>query len=128
MPTVTYLKRQPLEAVEQGVTGLYAKVTIGASGAATTTGYGFTSIAKSTTGEYLITLDRKYKKLLGLHVTFEQATDQGLIHSIKTNSLSSAGTILIRTAVGATETEPSSGTIMYIEVIVGDTGMRGGVA
>ena len=128
MPTATYLKRNPVQAVEQGATALFAKVSIGASGAATTTGYGFTSIAKSTTGEYLITLDRKYKKLLGLHVTFEQATDQGLITSIKTNSLTSAGTILIRTAVGTTETEPSSGTIMYVNLIVGDTGMNGGVA
>ncbi len=128
MPTATYLKRNPVQAVEQGATVLYAKVSIGSSGAATSTGYGFTSIAKSDTGEYLITLDRKYKKLLGLNITFQQATDQGLIHSIKTNSISSAGTILFRTAVGTTETEPSSGTVMYIQVIVGDTGMSGGVS
>jgi hypothetical protein len=128
MPTATYLKRNPVQVIEQGATTLYARVAIGASGAATTTGYGFTSIAKSTTGEYLITLDRKYKKLLALNVTVQQATDQGLITSIKTNSLTSAGTILIRTAVGATETEPSSGSILYIELTVGDTGMSGGVA
>jgi hypothetical protein len=129
MPTVTYLKRNPPMAIEQGVTALYIKLTVGSTGAVTaTSGYGLRSITRDATGEYTILLDRKYKKLLKYHATFIQATDQGLITSIKTDSMSSAGSLAIRTHVGVTETDPSSGTIILFEIVVADTGMSGGVA
>ena len=130
MPGVTYLKRNPVMTVEQGVTNLFLRVNIGSSGAvSSTSGYGFatTAVVRNGAGDYTITLDRKYKKLLACSVTVVQATAQGLGLSVKTDSVSSAGTINIVTSVGATATDPSSGTVLRFAIFVGDTGMTGGV-
>jgi len=132
MPTVTYLKRNPVQTVEQGATSVMLKVVIGASGAVTSySGFGFgttasNGVARTGAGLYTIRFDRKYKKLLSYNFSVIQAVGQGLISSIVTDSTASAGTLAIRTAVGATETDPSSGSTLVFHIIVGDTAMRGG--
>lgn len=129
MPSATYLKRNPVQAIEQGVTTLYARVNVGSSGAVSAfTGYGITNVVRNGQGDYTITLDRKYKKLLALNMLVVQATAQGLLLSVKTDSTSSAGTINIITSVGATATDPSSSTVLKFAITVADTGMTGGVS
>lgn len=129
MPTVTYLKRNPVQTVEQGVTSLFLRVNVGASGAVSSfSGYGFTNVVRNGAGDYTITLDRKYKKLLALSQLVVQSTQQGLGVTVKTDSVSSAGTLNVITHVGATATDPSSGTVLKYKIIVADTGMTGGVA
>jgi hypothetical protein len=129
MPTVTYLKRNPPMAVEQGVTSLFLRVNVGATGAVSAiSGYGISGVVRNSAGDYTITFDRKYKKLLDCSLTVVQSTAQGLGLSVKTDSVSSAGTLNIVTSVGATATDPSSGTVLRFQIAVGDTGMTGGVA
>lgn len=129
MTTATYLKRGPIQTVEDGVTTLYVSLTVGASGAVTTSsGYGLTSITKeATAGEYTILLDRKYKKLLGVNPTVIQATTQGLSWVVATDSIASAGSIKMAFSVGAVATNPSSATIVLFAITIADTSMRGGV-
>ena len=130
MPTVTYLKRNPVQAVEQGVTSIYAKLVVGATGAVTSySGYGISLVARNATGNYTITLDRKYKKLLNFNDTLIQATPQGLRCTIEGNNVASAGTIVLEYNTDAgTATELSNGTIVLFCITVADTGMTGGVA
>ena len=129
MPTVTYLKRDQVQTIEQGVTSLYIKLTVGSTGAVSaTSGFGLTSITRSGTGNYTILLDRKYKKLLACSATFIQGTPQGLGLAVKTDSIASAGSVAIATNVTATATDPSSGTIILFKITVADTGLTGGVS
>ena len=129
MPTATYLKRNPAQAVEQGVTDLFLRVNVGGTGAVSAiSGYGISTVVRNNAGDYTITLDRKYKKLLELSGTVVQATAQGLVYSVKTDSVASAGTINIITSVGSTATDPSSGSVLRLRICVADTGLTGGVA
>ena len=129
MITVTYLKRDSVQTIEQGVTALYIKLTVGSTGAvSSTSGYGLTSITRTGAGNYTILLDRKYKKLLACSATFIQSTPQGLGLAVKTDSIASAGSVAIATNVTATATDPTSGTIILFKITVADTGLTGGVS
>jgi hypothetical protein len=130
MPIVSYFKRDKVQVIEQGVTTLYVKLVVGASGAVTSfSGYGIDNLARNATGNYTITLDRKFKKLLGISDTLIQATPQGLKMTVEGNNVSSAGTIVLEYNTDAgTATELSSGTIVLFAITVGDTAMSGGVS
>jgi hypothetical protein len=130
MSTATYLKRGSIQTVEDGVTTLYVKLTVGASGAVSaSSGYGLTSITKeSTAGEYTILLDRKYKKLLGVNPTVIQATTQGLSWVVGTDSIASAGSLKMAFSVDAVATNPSDTTIILFAITIADTSMRGGIS
>lgn len=130
MSSATYLKRGSVQTIEDGVTTLYVKLTVGASGAVSaSSGYGLTSITKeATAGEYTILLDRKFKKLLGVNCTIIQATTQGLSWVVATDSIESAGSIKMALSVDAVATNASSSTIILFAITVADTSMRGGVS
>lgn len=130
MPIATYFKRNPVQTIEQGVTTLYVKLTVGASGAvSSSSGYGLTSITKeATAGEYTILLDRKFKKLLAVVPSVIQGTTQGLSWVVATDSIASAGSLKMAFSVDAVATNPSSSTIILFAITVADTSMRGGVS
>jgi hypothetical protein len=129
MPIATYLKRNPVQAIEQGVTTVYAKLVVGATGAVTSdSGYGLTSIVRNGVGNYTITLDRKFKKLLAVVPTVIQATPQGVKMTLEADAIASAGTITLEWNTDAgTATELSSGTVVLFAITVGDTSLTGGV-
>lgn len=128
MPIATYLKRNPVQAVEQGVTTLYAKLTVGATGAVSASaGYGLSSIVRNSTGNYTITLDRKFKKLLSVLPTVVEGTPQGLEMTVTADSMSSGGAITVEFGTdGGTATDPSSGQIILFAITVADTGLANG--
>ena len=129
MPTATYLKRDKVQTIEQGVTTLYLKLTVGSTGAvSSSSGYGLTSFTRESTGEYTILLDRKYKKLLACVPTIIQGTTQGLSFVVDTDSIASAGSVRVAFSVDAAATDPSSGTIILFAITVADTGLSGGVS
>jgi len=129
MPIVSYFKRDGVKAIEQGATTLYAKLVVGTTGAVTSfSGYGITNVARNGVGNYTITLDRKFKKLLNLNDTLIQATPQGLNATIEGDNVASAGTIVLEFNTSAgTATELSSGTIALFAITVADTALPGGV-
>jgi hypothetical protein len=129
MPIASYFKRDKVQVIEQGVTTLYAKLVVGASGAVTSfAGYGIDNLARNATGNYTITLDRKFKKLLGIHQTIIQATPQGLEMTVEGDNVASAGTIVLEfNTDGGTATELSSSTIVLFAITVADTSLSGGI-
>lgn len=129
MPIASYFKRNPVQTIEQGSTTLYCKLTVGATGAVSAaTGYGLSGIARNDVGNYTITLDRKFKKLLSVLPTVIQATPQGLKMTLEADAIASAGTVTLEWNTDAgTATELSSGTIVIFAITVADTGMTGGI-
>lgn len=129
MTIASYFKRDKVQVIEQGVTTLYAKLVVGASGAVTSyAGYGIDNLVRNATGNYTITLDRKFKKLLGIHQTIIQATPQGLEMTVEGDNVASAGTIVLEfNTDGGTATELSSSTIVLFAITVGDTALSGGI-
>ena len=129
MPIASYFKRDKVQVIEQGVTTLYAKLVVGSTGAVTSFGgYGIGILARNATGNYTITLDRKFKKLLNLNDTLIQATPQGLNATVENDNVASAGTIVLEFNTSAgTATELSSGTIVLFAITVADTSLSGGV-
>lgn len=128
MPIATYLKRNPNMAIEQGVTTLYCKLTVGGTGAVSaSSGYGLTSIVRNSTGNYTITLDRAFKKLLSVVPTVIEGTPQGLEMTVTDDSMSSGGAITVEFGTdGGTATDPSSGQLIIFAITVADTGLANG--
>lgn len=69
---------QPMGNLEVGVCKLWAKVTVGATGAPTlvaAASKGIASIVRNSAGNYTITLSDRYKAFLGGQVTLLDDTD-----------------------------------------------------
>lgn len=104
------------QALEKQVCEIYAKVTIGASGAPTlTTGYGVTSITRTSAGLYQLTLADKYTSLKNMEVIFLSSTAQDIRAQIKAETVATTKLVDFFTLTGATETDPSSGQVMLIK-------------
>ena len=111
------------QALEKEVKELYAEVAIGASGAPTlTSGLGIASVTRDSAGVYIVTLDDQYVRLLSFHVTQLAATAEDLTFQIESdNSSNSAKTIQFQSKAAAVETDPSSGSSLYIKINLKNT-------
>ena len=94
--------------------------SIAASGGAATklTGLGYT-VAKSTTGEYTITLADKYNALISGTATVQAATPVNLHAQIDSHDVTAATpTVVINLVAVATPTEPSAVTVVNFTFIL----------
>jgi len=104
------------QALEKEVKEIYAKLTFGSSGAVTlTSGLGVASAVKSATGDYLITLEDSYVKLMAVQGVFLSSTAEDIRVQVKAESVTSAKTISIYTLTGASATNPASGTVLLLK-------------
>jgi hypothetical protein len=112
-------------ALEDQVVHLYAKLTIGSSGAVTLTrGKGITGVALTATGKYTFTLDDYFHRLLAVNVCTVRATAAGLQGQLDVDSVSmTAKTFEIGIVDFDTPalTEPTSGDIFLVEIVVGNS-------
>lgn len=103
-----------------------AKITIGGTGAPTlvsTTNYsnGVTSISRTSTGLYVLTLVDVFPKLIGMNVTILHATNSTCIPGceIVSETVATTKIITFKTLSAAnTVADPASGSIMYIRLLV----------
>lgn len=110
------------QALEKEVKDLYALISIGATGAPTlTTGYGFASVSRSTNGTYTLTLEDKYLSLKFVDAILLESDAEDIRFQVKSETVSSDGTISFYTLTGATPTDPSSGSKIMIKVEVKNT-------
>lgn len=109
-----------------GVSHLFAKVTIGATGAPTLISSGvsgnnsyITGIARNSAGDYTITLADAWNALLGLKITTQNAT--GISASpnvgIKTNAVTTKSLAFV-CSTGGVATDPASGDSLFIEIVL----------
>jgi hypothetical protein len=111
------------KTLELEIVKLYAKITIGTSGAVTLNrGKGIASVALSTTGTYLITLDDKYPRLLSCLVTPVRSSATDLTGQVLAEAVATSKTITLGIVDHETPalTEPTSGDIFYIEITLGN--------
>lgn len=116
-------KRQPL-CLNPGSVTMCLKITIGASGAVTSTvGYGASAVAKNTTGVYDVTLDRKWGAVQHIDGSVQRASGATL-HPRLAAAYSASTTLQFQTVIAAgTATEPSSGDVIFLYVIFDDAGL-----
>jgi len=105
------------QALEKEVKSLYAEIAIGVSGAPTkTSGLGIASITRDSAGVYIVTLDDKYTRLMSFSVIQEAATAEDLTFQVESHDVTSAKTIQFQCKAAAVETDPSSGSNLFIKV------------
>ena len=130
MAAKSYYKRGPVMTIEQGVTSLFFKLTVGATGAVSATaGYGLaatTPIVRNGTGNYTISFDRSFKKLLNITHTMVLASPQDLAMTVTSDDVAT-GSITVEFSIGGTATDPSNGAIVLFELKIADTALTGGV-
>ena len=100
---------------------LFAKVAIGATGAATldvNNSMGVNSFDRDTAGVYDIVLDDKYNALLHVSVIMVEATAEDLTFQVESEDVDGAKTIKLQCKAAAVETDPSSGSVLLVKIEV----------
>lgn len=108
-----------VQALEKESKYLYLDVNIAAAGAPTATRkYGSASIVRNSAGNYTITMQDRYMKLLGLQVTQLIASPQDLTFELVSEDVNGANTktVRFRCLTGAVETDPASGSRLLIKL------------
>lgn len=112
-------------SLSREIVKLYGTMTIGATGAVSSSSAKGFSIAKTAaeTGRYTITLEDAYNAFRGCNVSVVGADDAALTvlyGGVRNVDVSSAGKTLDIQFVGAvgTDTNPASGDVVYIEIIL----------
>ncbi len=111
-------------------THLYAAVSIAAAGAPTivaNTGMGISSITRNSTGNYTIALSQAYYALLMLKEvqissSAPTAPDMYIVTNSVTSSTAPAVTVQFNSA--GTATDPASGTIILIDIVLQKSSVR----
>jgi hypothetical protein len=116
------------QALEKEVKTLYAEVAIGASGAPTlTSGLGITSIARTGTGAYTVTLADRYVRLMHVNIIQVDADAEDLtfqVTSSSVNSTTKAVSFVCKAYDGdgaAAAADPSDGSSLLIKVELKNT-------
>lgn len=112
------------------LTCLYVKAVIGASGAPTINALqsmGVDSISRTSAGTYLITLNKKYQSLRMAKSCFVASGGAAAPDlAVDTDSVASAGTLVVLTQSGGVSTDPAPGEIMLIEIMLKDSSVAAG--
>jgi hypothetical protein len=103
---------------------LRASISFGAAGAPTLvagTGMGISSVVRNSAGDFTIALSQAFVSLMGVdHVMISSAASAAPELRVKANSVSSASapSIEIVTSAAGTATDPASGEIMLIKILL----------
>lgn len=107
---------------------LFAKVSIGAAGAPTlSNSLGIASIARNSAGNYTITLQDVYNRLMHVKHVYDETSNGGTAPLapgmfISSNQVSAATpTIRIVLNSGGTATDPANGEILLLEIVLSNS-------
>ncbi len=117
---------KPLGSLEIDVVSLFGTITIGSSGAvSSSTGKGIASVALSGTGGYIVTLQDAYNALLfadlnTLHSTDSAASTVGIGSRINAADVSSAKTVTFQMYAldDGADANPASGAVLYVMIVL----------
>lgn len=112
------------QALEKEVKTLFAKITIGASGAPTLTNpgsLGIASVARTSAGLYKITLSDAYPTLLSVKGIVLSATAEDNTFQVKAEDVNGVKTIDLFTLTGGVATDPASGDVLLLEIALKNT-------
>jgi hypothetical protein len=107
------------QALEKEVKELFLDVAIGASGAPTLTkGLGIASISRNSAGDYKITLDDKYTRLMKFECVNLVSSAEDLVFQLKSESVNSSKEVDFFCNAAAVATDPSNGSRLLISIKV----------
>lgn len=110
--------------MERAVVSLFAEIAIGATGAPTLlAGNGIESVTRSAAGEYLVTLQDSYYRLLGLNGVLEAAAGEDIRFQVKEEAIKNSKTFSFFCLAGAVATDPSDGSKVRLEIVLKNSGM-----
>lgn len=107
------------QALEKEVKEIYAKITIGASGAPTLVAarsQGVASISRTSAGLYVLTLQDKYVHFM--HADFQVATPsaEDLMVNLVSEDVDGAKTVTFRCTAAGVAADPASGDTVYVSL------------
>jgi len=104
------------QALEKEVKTLYAEVAIAAAGVPTLTkGLGVTSVARTGTGRYTVTLDDKYVRFMYANFTHKNSTTEDLTFQLTADDVTGAKTVSFAAATAGTDTDPADGDVLFMK-------------
>lgn len=105
------------QALEKEVKELFAEVAIGASGAPTLTkGLGISGIVRNGAGDYTLTLEDGFVRLMDFQASHEAASAEDITFQLSAQDVTTAKTVSFFTKTAATETDPSDGSTLRIKL------------
>lgn len=117
------------KTLEKEVCSLFAKISFGSTGAPTldaTNSKGVSSISRTSTGLYVLTLTDNYNRLFGVNATWDTSGASGsapvgpIVYLSAANAVSTLGaaTITFKTGdyVNGAVADPASGEVLYLEI------------
>ena len=105
------------QSLEKEIKNLYLDVAIGGSGAPTLTkGLGVTSIVRSGTGRYDITLDDRYTRLMYVQVVNVKSATSDLTFQVTAETVTTTKIISIASKAAAVDADPASGDRLLIKI------------
>jgi len=111
-----YYTSQFSHSFERMLVSLMGNITAGSGSNLSVVGLKGAAIAKTGTGLYTITLEDKYKAMIGLSITMKSALASDIQAQVVSEDVSSAQTIVIRTTVAGVATDIPSGDGMIIRI------------
>ena len=115
------------QALEKEVKTLFAKISIGASGAPTLVkpgSLGIASVSKVSTGLYRITLEDTYPALLGVKATALASSAADMTFQVKLETVSTTKLVEVFCLTAGVATEPASGTVLFVELSLKNTSVN----
>jgi hypothetical protein len=114
-----------IKALEKELKIVHAAIAIGGTGAPTlaTSSIGISSVTRTSQGLYKIVLKDSYNSLKMVKAIHLNATEQDLNFQVKSETVatSSDPAVNLFCLTGATATDPASGSILYVEIILKNT-------
>lgn len=102
-----------------GVQKLTVIVTFGSTSVSAVQTREIKSFVRNSAGNYTVTLPRIYRTLVGIRGSWVRSTGATLQADVKTNNVSTAGTLVLESRVAAgTATDPTSGDKLMLEILV----------
>lgn len=105
------------QALDKEVKEIYAKITIGATGAptlVTADSIGVQSVTRSSAGVYVVTLQDKYVKLLFLSANIVTPTAEDVHVNMVSETVASSRQVTLRVCTGAVATDPANGDTLLV--------------
>lgn len=112
------------QSLEKEVKEIYAKVTIGATGAPTlvaASSKGVASISRTSAGLYVLTLQDKYNALMHFDCCVVTPSAEDLNCNLKAESVASAKTVTFLCTAAGVATDPASGDSFLIALQLKNT-------
>jgi hypothetical protein len=115
---------QNTQALEKEVKTLFAKVSIGATGAPTLVqpgSLGIASVVRVSAGLYRFTLVDAFPKLLAVKPMLLSAAAEDLTFQVKLETVATTKLIEVMAKTGATATDPANGDVLMFEFVFKNT-------